>query len=120
MKSEGGNRETARVIYQQMFEQAQDEQSKETARLRLLELDSLDEREVVQGVLDDYKSKNNRCVGSLREVLPLLQNVKLSGRNDFRLDNANNLLDPGGAAYILDNEKCEVQLDREKTKIPLN
>ncbi len=119
MKSEGGNRETARVIYRQMFEQAQDEQSKETARLRLLELDSLDEREAVQKVLDDYRSKNNRCASSLREILPLLQTVKLSGGDDFRLDNSNNLLDPSGAPYILNKEKCRVNLDAAKTKIPL-
>ncbi len=119
MKTEGGNRETARVMYQQMFEQAQDEQSKETAQLRLLELDSLDEREAVQKVLDDFKSKNNRCVGSLREVLPFLQIVKLSDGKDFRLDNSNNLLDPSGASYLLDKEKCQINLDAEKTKIPL-
>ena len=119
MKSEGGNRETARVIYRQMFEQAQDEQSKETARLRLLELNSLDEREAVQKVLDDFKSKNNRCAESLREILPLLQTVKLSGGDDFRLDNSNNLLDPGGTPYILNKEKCRVSLDAAKTKIPL-
>lgn len=119
MKSEGGNRETARTIYQQMFEQAQDEQSKETAQLRLLELDSLDERETVQKVLDNFKSKNNRCVGSLREILPLLQTVKLSDGKDFRLDNSNSLLDPSGAPYLLDKEKCQINLDAEKTKIPL-
>ena len=119
MKSEGGNRKTARVIYEQMYEQAQDEQSKETARLRLLELDSLDEREAVQKVLDDFKSKNNRCASSLREVLPLLQTVKLPDGKDFRLDNLNNLLDPSGAPYLLDKEKCQINLDAAKTKIPL-
>ncbi len=120
MKSEGGNRETARVIYRQMYEQAQDEQSKETARLRLLELDSLDEREAVQKVLDDYKSKNNRCVGSLREVLPFLQKIQLPDGKDFRLDNSNNLVDPSDAPYLLDKEKCTINLDAAKTKIPLN
>ncbi len=120
MKSEGGNRDTAREIYRQMFDDAQDEQSKETARLRLLELDSLNERDAIRAALQTFREKNNRCADSWREILPLLQNVKLSGGKDFRIDNSSNLVDPGGAPYMLDTEKCDVQLDRAKTKIPLN
>ncbi len=120
MKSAGGNRETAREIYQQMFDDAQDEQSKETARLRLLELDSLNERDAIRAALQTFREKNNRCANGWREILPLLQNVKLNGGKDFRVDNASNLVDPSGAPYILDTEKCDVQLDREETKIPLN
>ena len=120
MKSEGGNRETARAIYQQMFDDAQDEQSKGTARLRLLELDSLNERDAIRAALKHFKEKNSRCANSWREILPLLQNVKLSGGKDFRVDGSSNLVDPSGAPYMLDGEKCDVQLDRAKTKIPLN
>lgn len=118
MKSEGGNRETARVIYRQMFDEAQDEQAKESARLRLLQIDSMDEREAMNKVLSDFKLKNNRCAGSLREILPLLQTVKLSGGRDFRIDNSNNLIDPTDAPYVLDKENCTVNLDTAKTKIP--
>ncbi len=120
MKSEGGNRATAREIYRQMFDDAQDEQSKETARLRLLELDSLDERDAIRAALRTFKEKNNRCANNWREILPSLQNVKLDGGKDFRVDNSSNIVDPSGAPYILDTEKCDVQLDRTKTKIPLN
>lgn len=120
MKSEGGNRETARIIYRQMFDEAQDEQSKESMHLRLLELDSLDEREAIQQVLNDFKQKNNRCVANLREILPLLQTVKLSGGRDFRVDNSNNIVDPTDAPYVLNKEKCTIELDVAKTKIPLN
>ena len=120
MKSEGGNRETAREIYQQMFDDAQDEQTKETARLRLMQLDSLNERDAIRAVLQNFKEKNSRCANNWREILPLLPNVKLPGGKDFRVDNTSNLVDPGGAPYILDGEKCDVQLDRAKTKIPLN
>lgn len=117
MKSEGGNRETARIVYRQMFDEAQDAQAKENAKIRLLQLDSLDEREALQKVLDNFKSRNNRCVNNLREVLPLLQQVRLPDGKDFRLDSLNNLLDPTDAPYLLDKEKCVVKLDEAKTKI---
>ncbi len=118
MKSDGGNRETARAIYRQIFDEAQDEQAKENARLRLLGLDSLDEREAIQKALDDFKAKNNRCVGSWREITPSLQTVKLPNGRDFRIDYSNNLIDPTDAPYVLDKEKCVVNLDAARTKIP--
>jgi len=120
MKADGGSRSTAREIYRQMSETATDAQTKESAALRLLELDWLDERETVQKILDDFKLKNNRCVNNWREILPLLQREKLPDGKDFRVDNANNLIDPSGASYLLDKENCAVKLDAEKTKIPLN
>lgn len=118
-KTEGGSRETARAIYQQMFNEAEDEQVKNSAELRLLELDSLEERDAIRKALQEFQAKNKRCAGSLREILPFLQTVKLPNGKDFRLDNANNLIDPSDAPYILDKETCSVKLDLEKTKIPL-
>lgn len=116
-KSDGGSRETARQIYGQIFDQAEDAKTRETAQLRLWQLDSLDERDAVQKVLSDFKSKNNRCANNWREILPLLRTVKLSDGKDFRLDNADNLVDPSGVPYILDKENCTVKLDAAKTKI---
>lgn len=121
MKKEGGSRETARAIYRQMFEQTNDPQVKETASLRLLELDSLDEREAIKKVLDDFQTKNNRCPNNWREILPLLKNVKLPDGKDFRVDKSNNVVDPTNAPYLLSTESnsCTVKLDFQKTKIPL-
>lgn len=118
-KTEGGSRDTARAIYQQMFDEAADAQVKENAKLRLLELDSLDERDAIQKVLQEFQAKNNRCANNWREVLPLLQAVKLPNAKDFRLDQSNNLVDPTDAPYILDRENCTIKLDFAKTKIPL-
>ncbi len=119
MKSEGGSRDTAREIYRQMFENSEDKQVKENAELRLLELDSLDERDAIRAALLKFKEKNNRCANSPAEILPLLISVKLPNGKDFRIDKSNNIVDPSGAPYLLDKEKCDVILDREKTKIPL-
>lgn len=119
MKSEGGSRETARVIYREMFEASDDKQVKENAALRLLELDSLDERDAMREALRNFKAKNNRCANNLQEILPLLREVKLPANNDFRVDKSNSLVDPSGAPYVLNKETCDVELDKEKTKIPL-
>ena len=119
MKSEGGSRETAREIYRQMLANTDDEQIKEVAEIRLLEVDSLDERDAIRAGLVRFKEQNNRCANSLTEILPLLMSVKLPNGKDFRIDKANNLVDPSGAPYLLDKEKCDVILDRDKSKIPL-
>ena len=119
MKSEGKNRDTARAIYEQMVAEADDTRVKDNAALRLLQLDSLDEQDAIRSALQTFKNKDNRCVSSWREILPLLQTVRLPGGKDFRLDAANNLVDPSDAPYILDKENCGVLLDKEKTKIPL-
>ena len=118
MKTEGGSRAVAREIYTQMLEAAQDEGIKETSRLHLLELDSLDERDVLNKSLDEFKSKNNRCAANWSEIFLLLQNEKLPNGKDFRVDNARNVVDPSGAPYLLDKENCTAKLDAGKTKIP--
>ena len=119
MNTDGGSRATAREIYRQMLEDSEDKQAKENASKRLLRLDYLDEQEIIQKSLDDFRQKNNRCANNWRELAPLLQNAKLPNGKDFRVDNQANLVDPGGAAYILDKQNCRVKLDETKTKIPL-
>jgi tetratricopeptide (TPR) repeat protein len=119
MKTEGGSRTVAREIYSQMLEQAKDENTKKTAELRLMELDSLDERDAINKMLQIFQQKTGRCPNSFTEIFPLLKSVKLPSGKDFRLDNSNNLIDPTDAPYVLDKEKCEAKLDLEKTKIPL-
>ena len=119
IKTEGSNRATAREMYQEMLEQAEDINIRNLAARRLFELDSLDERDIIQKNLADFKSKNNRCANNWVEIFPLLQQEKLPGNKNFRVDAAGNVVDPSGAAYILDKENCAVKLNTEKTKIPL-
>jgi tetratricopeptide (TPR) repeat protein len=120
MKTQGGSRETARAMYQQMRAEAPDSQTREVSELRISQLDSLDERDAVLAVLRQFKEKNNRCVNNWNEIFPLLKSVKLPGGKDFRIDKSNSLVDPSGAPYVLDKETCDVKLDAAKTKIPLD
>ena len=102
-----------------MFDETDDPQTKNVAELRLLELDSLDERDALRPVLKQFLQQNNRCINNWRELLPLLSKVKLPNGKDFRIDNSSNIVDPGGAPYFLDKTNCDVKLDWEKTTIPI-
>lgn len=119
MLTAGGDRETARAIYEQMLAAAPDQQVKENAALHLLELDSLDEREKIDAALHNFRKKNNRCANNWREILPELQSVTFYHGRKFRVDAANNLVDPSGAPYLLNKENCVAELDASKTKILL-
>ena len=111
MATEGGSRDMAREIYRRMYEEPGDSKVKEMARLRLLELDSLDEREAIRRVLTLYQSKANRCPASWREIEGVLRSLRLS------VDPTGAPLDPSGTPYILVNRNCEVDLD-PKSEIP--
>jgi tetratricopeptide (TPR) repeat protein len=119
IRIDGGSRDTARTIYRQMFEQATDENIRKSAELRLYQLDSLDEQEVINSVLQNFKAKTGRCANNLKEILPLLKNVKLPDGKDFHLDKSNNLIDPSGAPYLFDNKNCIVNLSPD-SQIPKN
>jgi tetratricopeptide (TPR) repeat protein len=121
MRSDAGSRDTARLIYKRIYDQTRDSQTKENARLRLLQMDYFDERDVIREALKEFRARNGRCPASWKEVTPLLLNRKLPGVREFRIDANGDLVDPSDAPYVFDdNDKgCDVGLDRTKTKIPL-
>lgn len=120
MKSEGGRRETAREIYQQMYDEAADTQTRENALLRLLQLDSLDERDGLDFVLLRFKEKSGRCANRWREIFTDLRNVRLANGKDFRFDQAGDIVDPSNVPYVLDKKECKAKLNIEKSRIPPN
>ncbi len=118
MRSQGGSRDTARAIYQQMFDGAEDGQTKDLAALRLLELDSFDDRDQIRAALGQFKDQNNRCANNWTEIFPILKNLKLPRGRQFLIDKNNELLDPTGVPYILKRETCDVSINYEKSKLP--
>lgn len=118
MKTQGGSRETARAMYRQMLDEAQDSQTKEVAQIKLKQIEWLYEEDAFKKALEDFKTKNNRCVNGWNELLPLLRNVKLPNNADFHLDSAGNFVDPTGVPYVLDKTACAVWIDPKKSKIP--
>ncbi|HEV3470109.1 MAG TPA: hypothetical protein VG148_12365 [Pyrinomonadaceae bacterium] len=107
----GGSRETARQLYRRMYEGADDEQIKLLAYKRLLQLQSLDERDVIRRALEDFQARHARCPASWREVAPPLRAARL------QTDASGAPLDPTGLAYVLDTGECDVTLDK-RSKVP--
>lgn len=121
MRGDAGSLDTARAIYRQVYEEARDSQSKENARLRLLQMDFFEEREIIRQALKEYRQANGRCPARWRDVTPLLASKNLPDGREFRADPEGNLVDPSDAPYLLveTEGRCDVTLDREKSKIPI-
>ena len=113
MAAQGGSRDTAREIYQRMYEQSDDEKVKEMARRRLLQLQSFDERDGLRRLMTAYKSQTGRCPGSWTELAPPLRALKV------RLDTAGAPFDPSGVAYVMLAHKCDVETD-PRSEVPNN
>lgn len=117
MVTRGGSRETARAIYREMLAASDDFYVRLAATRNLQNLASLDEREAADKALTEFKDKSSRCANNLHEILPLLKAVRLPENAPFHVDNANNLVDPSGVPYLLDQDECKIKLDHAKTSI---
>ncbi len=111
MIGEGGSRETAREIYQHMYQEAGDEHVKEMARKHLMRLDSLNERDGLRRLLTAYRDRVGHCPFTWRELAPALRELRV------RVDFSGAPLDPSGVAYLLINGECGVDLD-PKSEVP--
>lgn len=109
MAADGGSRDTAREIYTRMYEQSADEKVRDMARRRLLQLDSLDQRESLRKLFAAYKARTGRCPSSWKEIEPVFRALRVA------VDASGAPLDPSGAPYVL--RECEVELD-PKSEIP--
>ena len=119
MRTQGGSRETARAMYQQMLDEARgDQQIVSNATFRLNEIDSLSERDAMDAVLKSVHESTGRCPASLKEIIPQLQRVDLPNGREFRADTAGNIVDPSGVPYLHDREACKAKIDAARSKIP--
>jgi hypothetical protein len=111
MTAEGGSRTTAREIYRRMLDGSEDPKVKDMAALRLMQLDSLDQRDAIRKVLASYKELRHECPRSWPAIAPVLQSLR------FSFDRQGSPLDPTGSPYILVKDGCDVDLD-PKSAIP--
>jgi tetratricopeptide (TPR) repeat protein len=116
MRSEGGSRDVARAMYQQMLAEAEDEQSKRNAQLRLYEIAATEELEAVNGILVSANAAG-RCPSRLAEIFPQLGRLQLPYDGEFRIDRSGSLVDPSGVPYEFDQAQCRVKL-KPDSKIP--
>jgi len=104
MSADGGSRSTAREIYKRMMEGSTDKDVRSMASLRLLQLDSLDQRDEIRKVLNAYHEKRGNCPKSWVEIALTLQSLRLT------LNPQGAPLDPSGAPYQLVKNGCDVDL----------
>lgn len=103
MAADGGSRATAREIYTRMYEQSTDEKVKEMAHKRLLQLDSLDQRESLRKLFAAYQARTGKCPSSWKEIEPVFRVLRVA------VDASGAPLDPSGVPYVL--RECGVELD---------
>ena len=111
MAADGGSRTTAREIYTRMYEQSTEDKVKDMAHKRLLQLDSLDQRDALRKILTAYQSRAGKCPNSWKEIEPVLRAVRIP------VDGSGAPLDPTGVPYVLRAGACEIDLD-PKSEIP--
>ena len=112
MLADGGGRATAREIYGRMYEDSTDEKVKQMAHLRLLQLDALDQIDVLEKVLDTFKTRIGRCPANWKEVAPVFRAARLP------MDGSGAPLDPSGTPYVFGQTNCDVQVSYD-SKIPV-
>jgi tetratricopeptide (TPR) repeat protein len=95
MEQQGDDPRVARAMYTRMYEQAQDEQVRQWALKRLMELRSLRERDAIRGVLTGFVSATGRCPRAWSDVAPQLRAAGLT------VDPQGPPMDPSGAPYVL-------------------
>lgn len=113
MIAEGGSRSTAREIYLRMYEQSTEDQVREMARKHLLRLDSLDQQDGLRKVFAAYQARTGKCPQSWRELGQIFRALGIP------MDHSGAPLDPSGTPYLLKAGACDVELDWQKTQVPL-
>jgi tetratricopeptide (TPR) repeat protein len=112
MELKGGDRETARRLYARMYEEAERGLIKEMARKRLMQIRSLDERDVIRRVLAAYRERAGRCPSAWPEVAPALRAARIA------TDQSGAPLDPSETPYLLTEAGCDVDLDWRASEVP--
>lgn len=117
MLAEGGSHKMAREMYTRLYEQTDDAEVKDLLARRLLQVDSLEERDAIRPALKNFRERTGRCISSWREVFAELRAARLPGGGRLRLDNTGAPVDPADTPYVLREGGCDVDLD-PRSKVP--
>ena len=119
MQAQGGSRDFARQVYMQMYETAEDEQTRAFAELRFAQVESLDQRDAIRSGLRIFRQKYDRCPNNWREVFPILEKTVPPYGDSLPRSENSEFLDPTGVPYVLENQngECNVGLSKD-SKIP--
>ncbi len=103
VEADGGNRATAREMYERIYAESDEAVIKEMAAKRLLWLHSLDERDAIRSVIAAVSARLGKCPDDWRAMTPELRAAGL------RLNMDGAPLDPSDAPYLFKLAKCEVE-----------
>lgn len=117
MKSRGGERETARAIYRQLYENAEDAKARENALLRLYEIDANEQLEAVNAALTERFRKSGKCTSGRSALIELLRTINLPPGNEIKINASGMPVDPTGVAFQFDQLLCRMAIAPE-SKIP--
>jgi tetratricopeptide (TPR) repeat protein len=95
--AKGGSRETARFLWQEVYQTSENQRMKDNAREHLQKLTAEDDIETLQVLIKKIESKTGRKIGSIEELVAL---------GYFKVSP----VDPKGFPYILDPQLGQVSL----------
>jgi hypothetical protein len=106
MMAKGGDRQTARVIWQNILSTTEGEWMKETAKKRLLQLDALDQIDYLRQIRDEFHRRKGRSPESWEQIIAagLLRGVPA---------------DPSGTPYTLNFATGEIAVSGWSPLYPL-
>lgn len=118
MLLKGGDRETARELFQRMYDESEDAYTRQLSLTRLKSLQSEDEIALLGKLLKAYQERHGSCPSSLAALVKvlspaLLQQLRQGG---LQFDDTLAPLDPDGFPYAYNPAECTVALN-EKTTI---
>ena len=98
--AKGGHRDTARRLWQLLYENAETEQQRENATTHLLQLDALDDIDALRRVVGAFHERNSRYPSDWRELVAAgyLRRIPV---------------DPTGVGYVLDPETGDVDVSNQ-------
>jgi len=113
MTADGGSRATAREIYQRMYEQSGEQQVREMARKRLLQLNSMDQQEALRKLFNAFRARVGKCPESWKQLEQVFRAWRMP------VDENGAPLDPGGMPYVLRAGQCDIEL-HPQSEVPVN
>ena len=112
-------RDTAREIYRRMKETTNDDKVRLMADQRLLQIDSFDQRDMIDPALALYRSRHEgRCPATWHDALRELAAARVPGKGPLQVDDHDAPVDPSGVPYLLDQKTCKSDIDWQRSKVP--
>lgn len=118
MRTEGGSRETARAIYEDIYNSTENRDVMKLAELRLLQLKALDEIDLIQQALGSRTTGGCQGTTAWRDLGAALRTLRTKDGRPLRFEASSGApIDPVGVPYLLGAD-CSVKIDDKRSTIP--